>query len=207
MKSILFRTTSVFVLLLVVSLVPVYAHHGTEFLNKAMESNVTEWKLGQLAQTKSQDQRVKDFAAMIVGDHEMALDKMQMLLDERNKSTTAKGTKNNITDWHQMKLNPTGQEMYDKLAKLSGPEFDRQFMAAMITQHQKAIRDFETHARSHGIQDSTRQKPSDASKPDYAIDSDTVAFAQATLPTMKHHLQEAEKIQKEMKSGTPVSRQ
>jgi len=206
MKNILFRTTSL-ILLLAVAFAPAYAHHGTAFLNKAMEGNAAEVKMGELAQTKAQDQKVKDFAAMVVKDHTMALDKMQMMLEDRKN---AKAAPNKDANWHNIKLNTMHQREFDKLSKMSGADFDREFMRMMTTAHQAAIRDFETHARSHGNPASTnpntntRQKPVDNSNVDYARDTDTATFARETLPTLKHHLEQAQMIQRDMKS-TPVS--
>jgi putative membrane protein len=113
-------------------------------------------------------------------------------------------------NWHTMKLTPMQQKTFDRLSKLSGSEFDREFMKTMVTDHQAAVRDFETHARSHGNSATTnttgRQKPApDNTKVNYARDTDTVAFANETLPTLKNHLEMAQNISKEMKAGTPVS--
>jgi putative membrane protein len=209
MKRILFRTTSA-LLLLTLSLVPVYAHHGSQFLTKAMEANAAEVKLGELAQSKAQDERVKDFAAMVVKDHTMALDKMQMLMEQR---LNAKVSRANV-DWHTMQLTTMHQKTFDRISKLSGNDFDREFMKTMVAEHQAAIRDFETHARSHSNNATTnpnaatgRQKPTapDNAKVDYAGDTDTIAFANETLPTLKHHLEMAQNIDKGIKGGTPVS--
>ena len=211
MKSILFRTTSA-LLLLAVSFVPVYAHHGNQFLTKATEANAAEVKLGELAKSKTQDQRVKEFAAMIVTDHTMALDKMQMLMEQR---FNAKVSREHV-NWHTLQLTDAQQKTFDRLSKLSGKDFDREFIATMITNHQNGIRDFETHARSHGNGTATnntdttntgRQKPAprDNVKVDYARDTDTIAFANETLPTLKHHLDMAQNIDKDIKGGTPVT--
>ena len=206
MKRILFQTTSA-LLLLTLSFVPVYAHHGNQFLTKAMEANAAEVKIAELAQSKSQDQRVKDFASMIEKDHTMALDKVQMLMEQRLNAKVSRAT----VDWHTMQLNTMHQKTFDRLSKLSGADFDREFLKTMVMEHQAAIRDFETHARSHGNTGTTsttgRQKPTapDNTKVDYARDTDTIAFVNETLPTMKHHLEMAQNIEKSMKTGTPVS--
>ena len=209
MKRILFRTTSA-LLLLAVSLIPAYAHHGTQFLTKAMEANAAEVKLGELAESKAQDPRVKDYAAMVVKDHTMALDKMQMLMEQRVNDKVSPATN---TDWHTMKLTPMQQKTFDRLSKLSGADFDREFMRMMVADHQAAVRDFETHARSHGNTAATytnptgQQKPTvpDNTKVNYARDTDTIAFANDTLPTLKLHLEMAQNMSKQIKSGTPVS--
>jgi putative membrane protein len=208
MRSTLFRTTTA-LLLLAVCFVPVYAHHGTQFLNKAMESNAAEVKFGELAQSKAQDQRVKDFAAMIVKDHTMALDKMQMLMDDRVNAKVAPMK----VDWHTMKLTSMDQQTFDRLSKLSGNDFDREFMKTMVSAHQAAIKDFQTHARSHGNTATTdntntgRQKPApDNVKVDWARDTDTTAFANEMLPTLKQHLEMAQNIDKDMKGNTPATK-
>ncbi len=100
------------------------------------------------------------------------------------------------------------QQTFDRLSKLSGNEFDREFMKTMVAEHQMAIRDFETHARSHSSTTPTdttsRQKPTprDNTKVDYTRDTDTIAFANETLPTLKQHLEMAQNIQKNMTGGT-----
>ena len=209
MKRVLFQTTSV-LLLLSVSLIPVYAHHGTQFLTKAMEANAAEVKLGELAESKAQDPRVKDFAAMVVKDHTMALDKMHMLMEQRVNAKVSPAATN--MDWHTMKLTPMQQKTFDRLSKLSGADFDREFMKTMVAEHQAAIRDFEMHSRSHGnsatnTNPAGRQKATapDNTKVDYARDTDTIAFANETLPTLKRHMEMAQNISKEIKAGTPVS--
>src|SRR5262245_56316332 len=198
MKRALFLTTSA-LLALAVGLIPAYAHHGNQFLMKAMETNAAEVKLGELAESKEQDPRVKEFASMMVKDHTMALDKMQMLMDQRVTDKVSHATK---TNWHTMKLTPMQQKTFDRLSKLSGSEFDRAFMQTMVTDHMAAVRDFETHAKSHaaGAATAGRQKPApDNTKIDYTRDTDTVAFANETLPTLKNHLEMAQNISKEMK--------
>ena len=147
---------------------------------------------------------------MVVKDHTMALDKMQMLMDQRVNDKVSPATN---TNWHTMKLTPMQQKTFDRLSKLSGADFDREFMKTMVADHQAAVRDFEMHARSHGNTATTntnptgRQKPTvpDNAKINYARDADTIAFANETLPTLKLHLEMAQNISKEIKSGTPVS--
>src|SRR5688572_14011887 len=46
------------------------------FLNKAIEINAAEVQLGNLAASKGQNQRVKEYANMLVKDHSQALEKL-----------------------------------------------------------------------------------------------------------------------------------
>ena len=62
------------------------------------------------------------------------------------------------------------------LEKLSGAAFDRAYAAAMVDGHKKAVAEFE--------------------KAMNLSDRDVKSFAQETLPTLKHHLEEAQKLAK-----------
>ena len=66
--------------------------------------------------------------------------------------------------------------MYDRLSKLSGGQFDEQFVKAMVTDHKKDIAKYEKEAKSK---------------------SPLADFAKETLPTLEHHLQTAETLEKQ----------
>jgi putative membrane protein len=68
------------------------------------------------------------------------------------------------------------QATYDRLSKLDGAAFDRAYMADMVRDHRADIAEFEREA-SHGS------------------DPDIKGFASKTLPTLKHHLEMAEKAE------------
>ena len=60
----------------------------------------------------------------------------------------------------------------DKLAQLSGADFDKEYMSAMVKDHEEDVKDFETQANG-------------------GSDPDIKNFAAKTLPTLKNHLQMA----------------
>jgi putative membrane protein len=64
--------------------------------------------------------------------------------------------------------------MYDKLAKLSGPEFDHAFAREMVADHQNDIREFKREAAKKG--------------------DPTADFAAQILPTLQKHLDAAKKL-------------
>jgi putative membrane protein len=66
----------------------------------------------------------------------------------------------------------------DRLDKLSGAEFDRAYISEMIDAHQKAIDAFTNGSNS--------------------ADADVKAFASSTLPTLKEHLSDAQKLQQKL---------
>ena len=71
---------------------------------------------------------------------------------------------------------------YDRISKLSGEQFDREFAKMMVEDHKKDIREFETEAKKK---------------------TDPVAeFANETLPTLRKHLEMAQSLA----SGESASR-
>lgn len=71
------------------------------------------------------------------------------------------------------------QKAYDDLKQKNGQEFDQAYMDAMVEDHHKAIELF--------------QKEADSGK-----DADLQGFAEATLPTLKEHLDLAQKTQEQV---------
>src|SRR5438105_12863650 len=206
-------------------LVPLYAHHGNLFLSKAMEVNADEVRLGQMAVNKTQNPRVKDFAEMLVKDHNEALDKIKELRTARMTtsiiSDTTHGASPHDSDRNprsaaDVTLSPDDQRTANRLSSLYGTDFDREFINEMVRGHRAAIRDFEAQSHVHGNgsvtrnqtgtttgQQTARQKPTSSDHPNYSQadltrDVDTADFARDTLPTLRHHLEEAEAIQREL---------
>lgn len=80
-------------------------------------------------------------------------------------------------------LQPQPSDLMDKLQSLSGSDFDKAYASAMVGGHQKAIALFDSASHSS--------------------DPDVAAFAGKTLPTLKHHLQMAQKLSPEQPLSTP----
>ena len=200
-------------------LVPVYAHHGSQFLSRAMEMNTAEIRIAELAVDKTQNPNIKTFAQMVIRDHNQALARLRNLRDNRLASSVAgktdidQKTAKSIAD---VSLTPQDQQTLDRLSKLSGADFDHEFMNTMIQDHREAIRVLEAQSKAHGAnagakqqgtasdQNTTREKPA-ADRTNYSVaelrrDLDTSDFAIATLPMMQQHLQKAEDIQKQLQS-------
>ena len=209
------------VAVLAASLTTLYAHHGTQFLSKAIETNTAEVQFAQMAASKSQNPRVKDFAETLIRDHNEALSQLKGLRDARIADSVS--TKNQVSGSAakaanaDVQLTAEHRRTSERLGMLSGADFDREFIDVMVRAHRAGIRDFEAQSHIHGNgatssnkqkTDSTeaiaRQKPSDSDSKQYSRDDlrrdvDTADFAEATLPTLKHHLEQAESIQKELR--------
>ncbi|KQT18154.1 hypothetical protein ASG31_05320 [Chryseobacterium sp. Leaf404] len=77
-------------------------------------------------------------------------------------------------------LDAEKQKMVDDLKAKKGADFDRMYADAMVTDHQKDIAEFKKQASS-------------------GMDASLKGFADKTLPTLEHHLMEAEKVKASMK--------
>src|SRR5512146_381119 len=136
------------------------AKSDTSFLTDAIQINLAEIALGDLAQKNGGSDDVKAFGKMLVDDHTAS-----------NQKATSLAQANGVTPPNEPK--PADKEAQQNLAKLSGPEFDREFAKAMVKGHKEAIGKFE--AASKG-------------------DDDIAKFAQDTLPTLQKHLEQAQSI-------------
>src|SRR5712691_5684231 len=75
--------------ILILSLVPAYAHHGNQFLSKATEMIAAEVRFGEIATHKTHNTEVKGLAEMLVADHNEVLRK---LMELRAARTTVRAT-------------------------------------------------------------------------------------------------------------------
>jgi putative membrane protein len=126
------------------------------FATQAAIIGKAEIELGQMAQRQSQSKDVKDFAQRMVKDHQAA--------DAKLKKIAGKATLN-LPDT----LDAENQAVKQKLAGLNGEAFDKEYIKAMATGHDKAVALFE--AASQGSQ----------------MPQELKEFAASTLPTLKEH--------------------
>ncbi len=74
---------------------------------------------------------------------------------------------------------PKAKQTKENLSKLNGEQFDREYVKAMVEVHEKDVAAFDAVAKN-------------------ATDADVKAFAAATAPTLKHHLQMIREIAKSL---------
>jgi putative membrane protein len=150
------------------------AAQAANTVTEAIEMNVAEVEASKLASDKAQDPQVKDFAEMMIKDHTEALSKLR----------PAQGLAS-----ADVKPSAKHRRTVDRLAKLSGAEFDREYMKAMVNNHQTAVKFFQKHAGE-------KRSASSAS----TDNQDFAQTAQELLPTVRRHLDMAKQIQKELES-------
>ena len=134
-----------------------------EFAKKAAQGSMAEVKLGQLAEEKAQSEEVKKFGRRMVEDHTKATDNLKEAAMKENVQLP--------TD-----LDPKDEAEYERLSKLSGPQFDRAYSSMMVKDHEQDVVEFR-HESTSG------QK------------ADIKHFAAETLPTLQSHLKEARQME------------
>ena len=132
------------------------------FMEKAAMGGKEEVELGQLAQEKAQNEQVKQFAQRMVTDHSQA-----------NSNLMDLSSKLNVT--LPTSMDDQQQKDKEKLSKLNGAKFDKEYMKMMVEDHQKDVNDFQQQSQN-------------------AINSDVKSFASSTLPTLQQHLDLAKTV-------------
>ncbi len=132
-----------------------------DILSNLARDNMKEIALGQLAIQRAASDDVRDFGQRMVNDHSQMLVKL---------ATYARN--------HQIKL-PAMLEQKDRqeiepLAKLSGEQFDRQYMQAMVQGHSKDVQALDQHMQGS--------------------DQDLNGFLKDTADTVRSHLDQAKQI-------------
>ena len=138
-----------------------------KFVTKAAEGGIAELQLGKLALQKASNDQVKQFGQRMVTDHGSANEKLKAVASNKGVSLPAQ-------------MDASAQKEYDKLSKLSGAQFDRAYMDAMVSDHKKDVSEFRSESRS-------------------GADNDIKSFAASTLPTLQQHLQMAQSAQQAVK--------
>ncbi len=103
------------------------------FVEKAAESGMAEVQAAQLAQQKSTDPKIKDFAQRMITDHTQANQKLMALAQ-----TKAVTPPTEISSKHQTEMT--------KLQGLDGQKFDRAYLKGQIRDHEEAVKLFQKEA-------------------------------------------------------------
>ena len=155
------------------------ADNNREFLTRAMDGNMAEVELGRMAQNQAANADVKRFAQMMVTDHSKSLDSLKPIASRQGTPMVAQ-------------LDEEHRQLRDRLAALRGAEFDREYMRAMVDGHEKMADLLQTRANEDRLGDNkgtaTPERSGDA------MAADINQWAAEKLPTTRHHLDEAKRI-------------
>jgi putative membrane protein len=136
-----------------------------DFVTMAANSDMLEIQSSQLASQRS-DSKDKAFAEHMIKDHTKTSNEMKSLVDS-GKVKVNLPTK--MDSAHEAKL--------DKLKKLDGKDFSKQYEDMQVSAHKDAVSLFERYGKG-------------------GDNADLKAFAGKTLPHLQHHLMMAQDLSK-----------
>ena len=127
-----------------------------EFINKASQGNLAEMQMGGLAVAKAKNPELKAFGQKMVTDHSKAHTELRGLAQQKQI---------------ELPIGVSVEQMEDRerLSKLSGAAFDKEYVRLMIEDHEKDVADFQKQAKD-------------------GSDRDAREYASDTLATLKMHL-------------------
>jgi putative membrane protein len=127
------------------------------FVKDANQIHLVGIQVGKLAQQRSSNETIRTFGERLVRDHSRMCEELVTLASRKGVTLTKE-------------LGSMERQLIEKLAKLSGAEFDRIFSRDMIAGHEKAVEKFEIEIRS-------------------GKDLDVKAWAEKRITTLREHLE------------------
>jgi putative membrane protein len=107
----------------------------TSFINKAASGGMAEVQAAQLAQQKSQDAKVKEFADKMVTDHTANNKQLASLAEQKGVTVPTA-------------LDAKDQKQLDKLSSLDGAKFDKAYLKAQVRDHEAMLKLLQHEAKS-----------------------------------------------------------
>lgn len=135
-----------------------------DFVQKAAMSDMYEVQAGKLAAEKGQSDAVKQFGPQMVDAHTKTSDQLMGIVKTKNIKVDL-----------PTKFDAKHQKLIDDLNSASAKDFDKTYANQQVDAHQEAVDLFKKYAAK-------------------GDDADVKQFAEKTLPTIEHHLDEAKKL-------------
>jgi putative membrane protein len=98
----------------------------TEYLQKTAQGTMAEVKMGEMAQKQAADERVKQFGKRMVDDHGKDLQNLRQLADQKHLTLPEAPSRKQ-------------RKEIDKLAKLSGADFDKEYVKYEVKDHKDDV--------------------------------------------------------------------
>jgi putative membrane protein len=160
--SLPFMSAALAMTLVCATAMAAHGAHDADFANKAAAGGMAEVEMGRLASSNGSDPNIKMFGQKMVNDHSSANEQLQKA-----------AAKDGLT--LPQAPSPKQKEMADKLGKLQGAEFDKEYAHMMVKDHEEDVALFKKEASS-------------------GKDATMKAFAQKALPTLEEHLKMAQQL-------------
>jgi len=170
------------------------------FVKTMLMKNLAEAELGKLAAQRTASAEIKSYAQMMVMDHTKANEDLRPIAQALGIPAPTQ-----VDESHRKEA--------DRLSRLQGTAFDREYVKLMADAHREALRDARAMAAAPmtlapssstgdsangasgtvGTSGSAKDGQSDAT---LTTQKSTVAYAAKTSPVIQHHLDEAERLEK-----------
>ena len=140
------------------------APNTPDFAQKAAMSDMYEVEAGKLAAAKAQSDAVKQFGSQMVDAHTKTTEELTGIVKTKNIKVDV-----------PTKLDSKHQRLIDDLNSASPQDFDKTYANQQVDAHQEVVDLFKKYAAK-------------------GDDADVKQWAERTLPTIEHHLDEAKKL-------------
>lgn len=141
------------------------------FIDEMAVVGMAEVQLGRMAAERASDPGVKAFGQMMVTDHTQAGNELKQVASQMNVSLPTQ-------------IDGKHRELADKLSKLQGGSFDREYINAMVQGHQEVAAKLRAHTAT----------PSTSDTHEAAL----TQWATKALPTVERHLMRARELQQKV---------
>lgn len=177
---------AVVILVAAATMVPIHGQEAMKgdvrnFVDAMAVAGMAEVRLGNLALQRAASPDVKAFGQMMVKDHAKANDELKQVASRLKLEPIAQ-------------LDRKHQDVADRLSKLNGPAFDREYMAAMVQGHQEVLTQLQAQTTSRPT---TGAEASRTSGPG-ANEQGLTEWAAKTLPVVQQHLVQAQQLQQKL---------
>src|SRR5207253_8710377 len=106
------------------------------FVNDILSDGMAEVEIAKIAKDRAASPDVKQFAQMMIDDHTKAGDQPKQI----------------ASTWaipQDVKIDEKHKNLMDKLSKLNGKDFDKEYMSAMIDDHEDAVKDLRSRVNEN----------------------------------------------------------
>lgn len=148
---------------------PAGSSDAREFINQMAVAGMAEVELGKMATEKAANADVKAFGQMMVTDHTKAGKELERVAAQLNVQPPAQ-------------LDQKHRELADRLSKLQGSAFDREYIAAMVQGHQEVAASLQSRAGAAGGSGTRSTSGSAATQSTGRADSEARVSGASTAP-------------------------
>jgi putative membrane protein len=156
------------------------------FITQMAIAGMAEVQLGKLATERAENAEVKAFGQMMAKDHTQANAELAQVAKQMNVQVPTQ-------------LDQKHRDLIDRLSKLRGAAFDREYMSAMVPGHEEVAAKLRaqggTQTQSTSPRQGTRSVGTSGSQSDQAL----AQWAAKALPTVEQHLARAKELQQKVR--------